>query len=188
MKCRICNNESLKDFLSLGKTPLANSFLSKQHLSEKEDTFPLEVSFCQVCKLVQLNYIVPPELMFKNYVYVSSTTNTFKIHFTKMAEEISNDFDLNEKSLVVDIGSNDGLLLKGFQRFGAQTIGVEPATNVALIAEQNNVETINDFFNDDVVKKIISRKGRADMITATNVFAHVNNIQDLIKKDRKSVV
>ena len=158
MKCRICKNKNLKKFLSLGNTPLANSFLKEEELNQKEKTFPLEVCFCPNCKLAQLNYVVPPEIMFKNYVYVSSTTNTFKVHFTKMAEEISKEFRLDKKSLVVDIGSNDGLLLKGFQRYGASTIGVEPATNIACIAQQNGIETINDFFNSAVVKRIIAEK------------------------------
>jgi len=190
MKCRICGNNNLKLFLSLGKTPLANSFLSKKDLRKEELSYPLELCFCNVCKLVQLTYVVPPEIMFKNYVYVSSTSNTFKIHFGKMAENISRSFMLNEKSLVVDIGSNDGILLKGFQKMNVQTLGVEPAKNVAKIAEQNGIETINDFFNANVAKQIIERKGQADIVTATNVFAHVDNIEEftrniksLLKKD-----
>ncbi len=180
MKCRICNNKNLKKFLSLGKTPLANSFLSERVLNKKEKNFPLEVCFCPNCKLVQLTYVVPHNVMFENYIYVSSTTNTFKIHFTKMAEDISKEFNLNEKSLAVDIGSNDGVLLKGFQKCGVKTIGVEPAKNVALIAQQNGVETINDFFNRSVVKKILAKKGNADVVTATNVFAHVDDIHDFV--------
>lgn len=185
MKCRICKNNNLKKFLSLGKTPLANSFLSKKELNQKEKSFPLEICFCNNCKLVQLTHVVPGELMFKNYVYVSSTTNTFKQHFNKMAEDISNTFNLSKNSLVVDIGSNDGLLLRAFQKFGARTIGIEPATNVARIAEQNGVETINDFFSENSVKKIISRRGNAGIITAANVFAHVNNLDEFIGNVKK---
>ena len=181
MRCRICNSKDLRNFLSLGKTPLANSFLLEKELNLEEKKFPLEACFCMDCKLVQLNYIVPAELMFKNYIYVSSTTNTFKVHFAKMAEEISREFKLNEKSLAVDIGSNDGLLLKGFQKFGVKTFGVEPAANLADIARKNGVDTINDFFNESAAKEIISKKANADVITATNVFAHVDNISDLIR-------
>lgn len=190
MECRICKSRDLNEFLSLGKTPLANSFLAKGQLSQKEDSFPLAVCFCQNCKLVQLTYVVPAEIMFRNYVYVSSTSNTFKKHFTEMAEDISKEFNLDESSLAVDIGSNDGILLKGFQKFNVQTIGVEPAANVAKIAEENGVETINSFFNEDAAKEIVARKGHADVITAANVFAHVNNIDEftenvkfLLKKD-----
>lgn len=180
MECRICKNKGLEIFLSLGKSPLANNFLSKEQLEKKEETFPLELAFCNNCKLVQLTYVVPPELMFKNYVYVSSTSTTFKIHFTKMAEDISNSFNLNDKSLVVDIGSNDGLLLKGFQKFGVKTIGVEPATNIAEIAQKEGIETINDFFSRKVVNGVIEKKGNANVVTACNVFAHIDDIDDVI--------
>src|SRR3989344_3686992 len=151
MACRACSNKDLKLFLSLGKTPLANNFLTKAQLSEPESRFPLELYFCENCKLVQLGHVVPPKVLFENYVYVTSTTNTFKTHFLNFATELVNDFGLNNKSLVVDIGSNDGLLLKGFQQFGVQVIGVEPAGNIAAIAEKDGVETINDFFNDGAV-------------------------------------
>ncbi len=181
MKCRICGNKNLREFLSLGETPLANSFLSKEELGQEEKRFPLALCFCNNCKLVQLTYVVPREIMFKNYVYVSSTTNTFKIHFAKMAEDISNAFNLNENSLAVDIGSNDGILLKEFQKFGVQAIGVEPAENIARIAEQNGVETINDFFNRSVVEKIIAKKGRADIVTGANVFAHIDDIDEVAR-------
>ncbi len=179
MKCRSCGNEKLMSVLSLGSSPLANNFLSQKQLSEEEPFFPLELLFCEKCKLVQLSYVVPAEVMFKNYVYVTSTTLTFRQHFTKMAEDISRRFLLGHDSLVVDIGSNDGLLLKGFQSSGARVMGVEPATNIARIAEQNGVETINDFFDESSVNEILRRKGNADVVTATNVFAHVDDIKEL---------
>ena len=181
MECRICKNEDLEIFLSLGKSPLANSFLTGEDLTKEEKKYPLELVFCNDCKLVQLSYVVDPEVMFKNYVYVSSTSKTFRIHFTKMAEDISKDFNLNEDSLVVDVGSNDGILLKGFQKCGVQTIGVEPATNIAEIAQKNGVETINDFFDNKVANQIIDKKGNADVVTANNVFAHINDIDEVIK-------
>jgi len=184
MTCRICGSET-ESFLSLGQTALANSYLSKEQLDEDEPKFPLELSFCDTCKVVQLNYTVPPELMFKHYLYVTSTSNTFRQHFTQYAEDVAKEFNLNENSLAVDIGSNDGLLLKGFQKFGVKTIGVEPASNVAKIAEEDGVETINDFFNDRVAAKIIETKGQADVVTANNVFAHTDTIKDIVKNVKK---
>src|SRR3989338_1953097 len=180
MKCRICKSNLIK-FLSLGSMPLANSFLSKGDLKKSENAFPLEACFCNKCKLVQLSHVVDPEIMFKNYVYVSSTTKTLQLHFKKMAEEITKEFELDKKSLVVDIGSNDGVLLKPFKESGIRAIGVEPAANIAKIAEQNGIETINDFFSSDVVNRIIEKKGNADVITATNVFAHISDIDDVVK-------
>ena len=179
-QCRICGNKDLNKLLSLGNQPLANSFLIDSELNKEENKFPLEICFCSNCKLVQLTHVVSPDVLFKNYVYVSSTTNTFKIHFFEMAEKITKMLNLNSESLAVDIGSNDGILLKGFKKFGVRTVGVEPASNIAMIANQDGVETINNFFNRDVVNKIISEKGHVDVVTATNVFAHVNDIHDLV--------
>jgi len=176
MECRICGSENLKPFLSLGKTALANSFLSKEQLTQPEHKFPLDTLFCSQCKLVQLEHVVPPEMLFKNYIYVTSTSNTFKIHFTQLAEAITKDFKLNGNSLAVDIGSNDGLLLKGFQKAGVQTIGVEPASNVAKIASADGVETVNDFFSKKVAEQIVASKGKADVVTANNVLAHIADI------------
>ena len=187
MKCRICKNDKLKAFLSLGTTPLANRFLSKEDLKKEEKKFPLELCFCGNCKLVQLTYIVPSEEMFSNYVYLSSTTKTFQKHFADMAGKLTKDFGLSNKSLAVDIGSNDGILLKGFQKFNVQVIGVEPAANVAKIAEGNGVETINGFFSGKAVKEIIRRKGEADAVTAANVFAHIDDI-DSVAENVKSLL
>lgn len=181
MKCRICGNENLKKFLSLGATPLANSFLTKEELQKEEKKFPLELCFCEKCKLVQLTYKAPSESIFKEYVYLSSTTKTFQDHFEKMTAEMVKDFKLTNKSFVVDIGSNDGILLKGFKKMNVPAIGVEPATNVATLAEKNGIETINDFLNENVVKAIIKKRGKADIVTATNVFAHMDDIDDAIR-------
>jgi len=180
MKCKICDNQNLQKFLSLGETPLANNFLREDDLPKSEKTFPLDVYFCPNCKLVQLGYVVPPEMMFTNYFYVSSTSNTFQLHFSKMAEELTNMLKLDGNSLAVDIGSNDGVLLKGFQKFGVRTVGVEPATNIAEIAKKDGIDTINDFFSDNVTDQILYSKGYADVITANNVFAHTGAIKRII--------
>ncbi len=181
MKCHICGNGGVKPFLSLGETALANSYLSKEQLSKPERKFPLEVAFCEVCKLVQLTCVVPPGLLFKHYLYVTSTSNTFRVHFTKYAEDVAREFGLDKNSLVVDIGSNDGLLLKGFQKPGVKVVGVEPADNLAGLANRDGVETINDYFNSSVVDRILSSKGKADIVTANNVFAHTTTIHDIAR-------
>ena len=181
MNCRICGNSNVEKFLSLGETALANSYLSKEDLNKEEKKFPLELCFCHKCKAAQLVEVVPPNLLFKHYLYVSSTANTFKTHFTQMAEFLTKEFNLGRSSLVVDIGSNDGLFLEGFQKFGVKTIGIEPAVNIAKIAEQNGVETINEFFNFQVTNQIINSKGKADIVTANNVFAHIADIHYVTK-------
>jgi hypothetical protein len=190
MRCRICNNKNLKEFLSLGRSPLANKILAKEDLLSKEPTFPLELCFCAACGLVQLRHVVPPELMFREYPYVSSTTETFKEHFAKMAADVARISEARPGDLVVDIGSNDGLLLKSFQQMGMRVVGVEPASNIASLAIRDGIETVNDFFSEEVVKKIVQGKGKADIVTATNVFTHIDDIhafarlvKDLMKRD-----
>ena len=180
ISCRVCGNKNLVKFLSLGKTPLANNLVSRNDLN-KEELYPLELLYCTSCNLCQLSYVVPPEKMFNHYVYVTSTTETFKEHFKNMAENLTTQFGLNNNSLVVDIGSNDGLLLKHFKNQGVNVIGVEPAVNIAVLARSSGVETISEYFNEKTVNEITRIKGKADIVTANNVFAHVNDIKDLTR-------
>ena len=187
MPCRICKNPHLKEFLSLGINPLANNFLRKEDFTKPEPKFPLMLCFCDTCKLVQLSHVVDPEQMFKNYVYVTSTTKTFQVHFGKMADHLTERFKLGSQSLVVDIGSNDGLLLKGFQNHGVKVFGVEPATNLAKMAQEAGVDTLNEFFGPAAVAEIIKRKGHADILTANNVFAHIGNIH-AVAENAKAVL
>lgn len=179
MNCRICGNSALATFLSLGESPLANNLPAKNELDRPEAVFPLETALCDRCKLVQLTCVVPPELMFKNYLYVSSTTKTFREHFGKMADDLTALLGLDERSLAIDVGSNDGLLLKGFQRHGVRTVGVEPADNIAALARAAGVETVNAFFDADVVGQILSKHGPASVVTANNVFAHIHDIRQV---------
>ncbi len=183
--CRSCGSNNLKLVLSLGKTPLANNLLSDNDLEKPEEMYPLEMMYCSNCHLCQLSYIVPPEKMFKHYLYITSTTNTFKNHFENMAKQIINDFKLSDTSLVVDIGSNDGFLLAKFKERGIRVVGVEPAENVCEIARNSGIDTLCGFFDENITDNIISMKGKADIITANNVFGHVNNIKDLIKNVKK---
>lgn len=171
----------MKQIVTLGKSPLANAFIQKERLKEKEPKFPLRLYFCDECKLVQLGDIIEPDMMFKHYVYVTGTTKTFHEHFTKYAEDVTKDYKLTKDSLVVDIGSNDGLLLS---KFKTKIIGVEPAENIAPIAIKNGVETINSYWNEFVANKIISEKGHADVVTANNVFAHIADINEVMHNIR----
>ena len=119
--------------------------------------------------------------MFKNYLYVSSTTETFRKHFTDMADKLAGGLALQGNSLVVDIGSNDGLLLQKFKDKGMRVVGVEPADNLCEIARNNGIDTINGFFDENIVNDITKMKGKADLVTANNVFAHINDVKSVIK-------
>jgi len=180
-RCRICKNKKLEKILDLGKMPLANAFLNKNQISQKEISYPLRVVWCESCGLIQIDEIVPPEVLFKNYIYVSGTSEALRKHFEGLATEVVTNFKLNSESLVIDIGSNDGTLLKEFKKHGLKVLGVEPAVNIAKIAEENGIKTISNFFSVDIAKKIVRENGKAEVITATNVVAHTNDLDGLLK-------
>jgi len=178
--CRSCGNSKLNDVISLGLSPLANNLLDDSNL--KTDLFPLEMKYCSECHNCQLSYVVEPEKMFDNYLYVSSTASSFRKHFTDTSDYYIDKFNLNSNSLVVDIGSNDGIFLKPLKEKGVKVVGVEPAKNISEIAIKNGVETINSYFNKKSVDEILSKFGRADLVTASNVFAHSDELINITKE------
>ncbi len=179
--CRACTGKSLKSVLSLGTTPLANAFVKKDDLGKQEHYFPLELAFCNDCGFVQLTHVVSPELLFKDYVYVSSTSPVFAAHFKELAEQATKRFRLQPGSLAVDIGSNDGILLRPFKELGMKVLGVDPAEKIAAIATKSGIETLPAFFNTQVAKEIAKKYGKANIITATSVFSHVDDLDSFVE-------
>ena len=177
--CRICKSKDLKPFLKFGEMPLAGGFIKKEDLS-KEKLYPLTVAFCQQCKETQVLETVSPEILFNDYRYVSSTTTTLSNHFKHYAKTMHERF-LDEKSLVVEFGSNDGVLLEPFGEIGVKAIGVEPAKNIAKLARQKNCEVINSFFNSNTAQDIKDKHGEASLICANNVFAHIDDIHEPLR-------
>ncbi len=180
-ECRVCRGNNLKKVINLGLSPLANNLCDTGLDSEKADKFPLQLDKCSDCHNVQLNYVVPPKKMFDNYLYVSSTSANFRKHFEDAAKQYIEDFNLNENSLVVDIGSNDGIFLKPLKERGINICGVEPAKNISDLANKNGIETLNSYFNDSTWEFIQKQFGKADIITASNVFAHSHDIEKIAK-------
>lgn len=180
--CRICRSEKLKKIISLGKTPLANFFLKKQAFG-KEKIFPLEVYFCENCHLSQLVDIVDKKLLFSQYVYFYSKMPTASSHFTNYSKDVIKKFINNQsQELVLEFGSNDGILLKSFQENGCvRVLGVDPAKNIAKVANNNGIPTIADFFSCSLAKKILKTHGKAKVIIANNTVAHINDLQDMTK-------
>lgn len=178
-KCRICFSKRLHQFLPLGKIPLPNGFLQKESLLKPEPKFPLTVGYCKDCGLVQLLEIVDPEIMFRNYVYIPSSSKTRMKNFENIVEVARKKTSLTSDSLVIDIGSNDGSLLSFFKGQGIKTLGIDPATNLAKIAELKGIETYNDYISVKTAKKIRKTKGPAKIITATNVVAHIHDLHEL---------
>ena len=186
-ECRVCGS-GFNHYLSLGLSPLANNLNDKRN--EKNELYPLDLNFCKECYNSQLSVVVPPKKMFNNYLYLSSTSKQFRDHFLNFAKKIKKELSLNDKSVVVDIGSNDGIFLEPLKNLGIKAIGVEPAKNVAKIANSKGLFTLTKYFDDKTVIKIKNDFGKVDVVTAFNVFAHgdglkeiLENTQDLLKKD-----
>ena len=174
--CRSCGNTKLKRVISLGYQPLANNLLNKK--DEKCELYPLEVNYCDRCHNCQLSVAVNPKKMFSNYLYTSSTSKSFREHFVNAANKYIKDFKLNKKkSYIIDIGSNDGVALKPFKNLGFKKIlGVEPAKNLAKLANKNKIKTFNGFLEKSNLSKI---KKDADLILASNVFAHSDKLKEM---------
>ncbi|CAN5117409.1 class I SAM-dependent methyltransferase [soil metagenome] len=179
--CRICSSEQLFPILSLGSMPIPNGFLKKEDLNRKEEKYPLEVCGCEACGLVQLRYIVDPAVMFGNYLYIPSASQTRINNFTKIAQEINEIIPLTENDLVVDVGSNDGSLLTAYKNLGIQILGVDPAENLVTIAKLHGIPTELGFFSPIMAKKIVKEYKKASVITATNVFAHIGDLHAFMK-------
>ncbi len=181
MKCRACGADRFGLILDLGFTPPADGFLSAAQLDAPESTFPLRLCRCVECGFLQLDHVVSPELLYQSdYPYESSITQTGLLHWRGMAERIVTRFGLGEKDLAVDIGSNVGVLLGAFKERGLRVQGVDPAPNIVEIAVKGGIDTECAFFGREAVEKILSSKGKARVITGTNVFAHVDDLNALV--------
>ncbi len=187
VKCLSCGTPGAELVLSLGTTPLANSFVRPEAASEPEARFPLELVFCKTCFLVQLSERVDPEILFHDYVYMTGTSSTMARHHEALADHHVARFGLGPTSLVVDIASNDGSLLATFQKRGVRVLGIEPATNLARIATDRGVPTENVFFGADAAVDIRRRHGPASAVCANNVLAHVPDLGGFLRGCRTLV-
>ena len=174
--CRSCGNNQLKRVVSLGYQPLANNLNNSD--KEKTDLYPLELNFCDQCFNCQLSVAIDQKKLFSNYLYTSSTSESFRKHFEDAAKKYFKEFNLNKKkSYIIDVGSNDGVALKPFKNLGFNNIlGIEPAKNLARKANKEKIKTFNGFLNKKNSKKI--KKG-ANLIMASNVFAHADNLREM---------
>lgn len=172
--CRYCGGARFVRFLSLGEHPPSNSFLRADQIPA-EQRFPLEVHFCETCYLVQLLDVVSAEEIFGDYLYLASTSKALKKHYAEVVGGVAERFALKAADVVVDIGCNDGILLSGYPVERLVRVGVEPS-KVADYAEEAGFEVVRAFFGPEAAKTIVSRYGRARVVTATNVFAHVDDI------------
>ena len=175
-ECRSCGNTNLQRVVSLGYQPLANNLIKKKE--DKSELYPLEVNYCNKCHNCQLSVAVDPKKMFSNYLYTSSTSKIFRDHFVKAAKKYMKELKLNKKkTYIIDIGSNDGVALRPFLELGfKKVLGIEPAKNLAKLANKNKIKTFNGFLEKKIIKKI---KKNADLILASNVFAHSDKLKEM---------
>lgn len=178
--CRVCGKDTLNPFVSLGPTPLANSFLRSADEFAAEKSYPLDVYFCRTCSLVQLADVVSPEILFSDYIYVTGTSDTIVSHNRKYAATVRDFLDLSGGDLVVEVASNNGSLLKCFQALGVKALGVEPAANIAAMANADGIETVNRFFNSAAAREIREEYGPARAVIGNNVLAHVDETRDFL--------
>lgn len=179
--CRLCGSKNITVVINLTPTPLANDFVKREFLDKPQERFPLNVFLCENCKSLQLQHTVDPGLLFKHYVYVSGTSPSFVNHFKKYADSLMKKFSMGSGNFVVEIGSNDGTLLKCFQEKGIEVLGIDPAIEISAEANKKGIETIPDFFTRDNAEKIKAGRGEADLIIANNVFAHIDDLQNVVE-------
>ncbi len=179
--CRLCKSSDLAKILSLTPTPPANAFVDAGNLESEQQCYPLDLWFCRQCTHLQLLDIVDPGELFSNYVYVSGTSPVFVRHFEDYAGEVMQLLSPRSPTLAVDIGSNDGTLLRSFKDRGCNVIGIDPAVEIAQNATAAGIETLATFFDRGSARKILETHGEASIITANNVFAHIDNPDEVVE-------
>ena len=169
MKCRVCHSNKTKEFLNLGKQPLANKYPKNIKEIKKEKKFNLSIFFCEVCRTAQIKNIISRKLMFEEYFYLSSVNKGLRDHFNKLAKK------LKKYNFIVDIGSNDGILLEPLKKNKVKGIGIDPSFNVGKIANDRGLKTYIDFFEKRVINKIIKEHSKPDVIVASSVVTHLED-------------
>jgi SAM-dependent methyltransferase len=178
--CRSCGGRLTITMADLGTQPPSNAFLASLAEAAAERRYPLRAKVCEVCKLVQVDYDVAPEELFRNYVYFSSYSEEWLAHAERYAEMARRRFDLDSTSLVVELASNDGYLLKNFVNMGIPVLGIDPSATVARAAEGIGVPTLVEFFGEALARKLMSEGRGADLIVGNNVLAHVPQLNDFV--------
>jgi SAM-dependent methyltransferase len=177
--CRLCGGGELELVLPLRPSALADAYVPRERIEEPQPAFPLEVFHCRNCGHVQLLDVVDADVLFRHYLYTTSGSLGLVEHFRKYAAEAVEQLQVPPGSLVVDIGSNEGVLLKFFREHGMRVLGVDAAKNVAALATAAGVETLPEFFTAELARQIKGGRGSASVVTANNVFAHADGLADM---------
>src|SRR5688572_14441419 len=180
LECRSCEQPGLQMVLSLGSMPLANALITAEQLDQPESTYPLDLAFCPNCSLVQITETVPPEELFRDYLYFSSFSDTMLQHAQSIVARVLESRPLGPNSLAVEIASNDGYLLQYYKQAGIPVLGIEPAINIAKVAEERGIPTLAEFFGLQLATKLAAEHKRADVLHANNVLAHVADLNGFV--------
>ncbi|PIQ69041.1 MAG: methyltransferase [Candidatus Taylorbacteria bacterium CG11_big_fil_rev_8_21_14_0_20_46_11] len=186
MACFICSNEKIVKFLDLGLHPPSDAFLCKEDLDKPEAKYPLALYFCERCGLVQLGFVVDPEILFRDYVYTTGMNNSLRKNFKELVDELVLRFKIDSNDLAIDVGSNDGTLLENYASRGVPVLGVDPSS-AGSIAVSKGMRTVCDFWNAQTAEKVVKEYGQAKVITATNVFAHVGDLTSFMQGMRTAL-
>ena len=181
MNCRFCNNKLIHEFVDLGFSPPSNAFLTAKQLNEPETFYPLKIMVCEKCFLVQIDeFAKHTDIFNSNYIYFSSFSTSWLAHAKAYTEMMTERFDLNPSTQVIEIASNDGYLLQFFKEKGIPVLGIEPTENTAAAAKQKGIESIVDFFGTRLAMDLVSNGIKADLLLGNNVIAHVPEINDFV--------
>ena len=184
-RCRVCGSADLVKYLDLGMLPLANNLAPSAQQAIEMERFPMQVLFCQECSLSQLSVVIDPGVLFSHYTYRSSINKGYVRHCREMARAVREPLQIASGDLVVDIAGNDGALLAEFRdELGVRVVNVDPAENISAIAESRGITTINEFWSQDVAQAILDKHGHPKLITATNIFAHVDDVRGFLAATR----
>ncbi len=179
--CRSCGASALTPVLDMGRTPLANALLEEAQLAAPEATYPLELVFCPACALLQITETVPPEALFSDYPYFSSFSDTMVAHAKSLADGLVDRRGLGAEHRVVEVASNDGYLLQWYKARGVPVLGIEPAANIARVAQdERGIDTRCAFFGAALAETLVGEGIRADVIHAHNVLAHVPDLNGVV--------
>jgi hypothetical protein len=174
--CRVCNSQELSSVLKLNPTPLEDQFVKESYKHIEQPTYPLDLALCKECGYLFLPHVVNPEASYADYVYESGVTVGLRSHYDDYAKQVVKDFKVDNGSLVVDLGSNDGSMLASFKKLGMKVLGVEPASGIAALANKNDLPTINNFFTDETVSDILKDHGKANIVTANYMYANIDDV------------
>jgi SAM-dependent methyltransferase len=178
--CRGCGSHDLELVFSLKPSPIGDAFVTPGLANIPQPSYPIDLHMCKQCGLAQLLDVINPEILYGEYIYVTTSSMGLTAHFNSYADSVVDRCKLDKGSLVVDIGSNDGTLLRRFQEHGMSVLGVEPAAHIAAQATANGVKTIDKFFTLELAKQIIAEHGHARLITANNVFANIDDLMSWV--------